>query len=132
MMNTDAIKSVAHSNETASAIFLLLSQKKRGRKILNLDLIKSKLLGMGVVFDQKEFDSTFAKLQDLEIGTIIHGRGGSPSFFVLNYDLRKVVETGLGGDKPKKTIIRRSKSVPTPREYVTITIPSEFLKISKQ
>lgn len=112
MFSSENVKSVAHSNPTASAVFLELSQRERGRHIINLDLLETKLIAQGVKIDSGEFLTTFKQLEETGAGRLVYGRRGNPNCFIWNYDLKDVARIGLGSQnvQPRVVAIKPSRS----------------------
>ncbi len=151
MFLSEPVKSLAHSNPTASAIFLSLSQRERPRRIVNITLLKQHLKQQKVNVSDRDFYLTFKALQKLEIGDLIFGRKGNPDVFVWYYDLRDVANIGIGMDVSQPKVMRvEDKEEPTPHvdaekavaeqnqtsikviaadnNCITISIPLEILK----
>lgn len=149
MFSTEPVKSLAHSNATASAIFLALSQRERPRRIVNITLLKSNLKAQKVDVSDKDFYMTFKTLEKLGIGDLIFGRKGNPDVFVWYFDLRDVANIGIGAlsISPKgarltetpvltggvhKDVIEENKTsikvISSDSNCITISIPLEILK----
>lgn len=135
MFNTEAIKNLAHSNQTASAVFLFLSQRERSRRILNVTLLKRHLREQKVDISDKEFFLVFKTLEDMEIGNLVYGRKGNADVFVWYYNLKDVSAAALGSNEAPIKAARNEKA-PIKKEIksvkgsdsITITIPLDLLK----
>lgn len=113
MFNTESVKELAHSNTTASAIFLAFSQRERGRHVINLDLIYTRLEAEGVRMSHTDYFGTFKRLEELDIGKLVYGRKGNANRFIWSYDLKDVAKIGLGNKDidPKAIAPRQSRGV---------------------
>lgn len=136
MFNKEAVQSLAHSNPTASAVFLALSQRERNRRIVNIDLMKSHLEASGVAIDPKAYFDVFKRLDELQVGSLVYGRKGNPNTFEWAYALTSVTEVALGGkDIEIKALAEKSKPAAreikrrgTRQKYVTFRIPLSMIK----
>lgn len=107
MFKTEVIKDIAHSTHTASAVFLSLSQRRRPRRILNLNLLMDHLKEQGVTIQKTDFYSTFKSLQKEGVGNLIYGRKGNPDVFVWFYNFLDLAEIGLGDVNKNPSTVKK-------------------------
>lgn len=137
------IQEVAQETPTSKAVFDSWIQRQRFSQKTNLDKFKVDLLNQGEKIVDEEFQKTFKRLEDLGIGSIIHGRGKNPARFVWNYNLKDVAQMSMGNlsaEKvaelpvskkkikrklltPKKSVGRPKKIEKSPTIRVTFDIP---------
>lgn len=137
MLDNQSIKSLAHSNATASTIFLIMSQRERARHVLNLDLLLSNAIAQSKDVSKEVFYETFKQLHNLKVGYIIYGRKGNNHKFVWTYDMKDVAKIGLGildivprKSMPKKKVGQRVLKV-SPTRNVTLKTPTIQGKIDR-
>lgn len=138
MLNAEQIQMLAHSNDTASAIFLLMHERRRGRTILNLTLFKRQLKIKGVKISEKDFYTTFKTLQHMAAGDLIYGRNGSPDVFRWQNKgaLKMVSDLGINikatskVELPSPRPIEKNSTVTVLErtgDHITVSIPLELL-----
>lgn len=127
------IQEVAKETPTSKAIFDSWIQRQRFSQKTNLDKFKGNLLNQGEKIVDEEFQKTFKCLEDLGIGSIIHGRGKNPTRFIWNYNLKDVAQMSMGtlsGEKvialpvnkkkTKRKVLTDEKPVGRPRKTVSV------------
>lgn len=131
MFTNQSIKNLAHANVTAGSIFIALSQRQRGRHILNLDLMKGHLYAQGVDVNDADYMATFKSLESLGVGKIIPSKSGGATYFLWTYELSSIAQIGLGSIDivAKKIATRPYKGVKKSRLKFH---PSQMLKPDKK
>lgn len=78
MLNKQRVKELSLSNDTARAVFDVLSMRKRNTRVTNLHKLKYDIKENGAIVDEKEYQSLFSKLEDAGVLDIIRSPGEAP------------------------------------------------------
>jgi hypothetical protein len=95
VLNTNEIKEIANSSNTAKAIFNELGRRVRSRSRLDLRKLKYEILSSGNQVVDEEYVETFKKLQASGAGKLVSGRLGNPTRFIWNYKLKDVTNSAF-------------------------------------
>ncbi len=98
----EKLSQVASLSKTAQILINDLSERQRYRHRTDLRKMFTALESEHKNVDKKEFMEAFKMLQDLGIGSIVHGRGTTPTRFLWNYNLRDVGLVAKGKMKPNE------------------------------
>lgn len=85
-----SLTELAAQNNTAKILFNELSQRERFRSRSDLRKLFAKLSGEHRGMDKNDFMELFQTLQDMGLGSIIHGRGTNPTRFDWHYNLKDI------------------------------------------
>jgi hypothetical protein len=112
---SNSVGAIANETPTSKAIFKALAERQRFRRRTDLNRLHKTL---GDQITEEEFLSTFKKLQEAGIGSLIIGRKNNPNRFAWNYNLKSVANAALSVDgweleplpmKPRKRRVTKNK-----------------------
>lgn len=113
---TASLKSLPATNETEKMLVSAYAEKQRFRYETDLVKFKNQLLNRGMRIVEKEYAAWYEKLQNMGAGSIVYGRGHTPTRFKWNYNLKKYAQSTA----PQKSTEKRAPKDLT--KHVTMNI----------
>lgn len=126
-LNTNVLRTIAHSNPTAAASLEALAERERMRVYLDLTTHKRSLLKDGAKIVEADYNKMWEELQKAGVGSIVYGRGGKHDRFKWNYSLVNVGKAAtkdepvLIAEAPKPKAKRRGRPPKNKQAEVTTT-----------
>jgi hypothetical protein len=132
-LNTQTLKEIADSNQTAQAMFTAWALRERNRARLDLRRFRKFLEHQGFKIDPSEYYATFIRLVQAGAGTLETSFRGNPRYFYWKtsegFSVRLVGQVGLGQAVMTPVITQRpvqpqpKKVAPKPRNRMVVKRP---------
>lgn len=127
------LQTFAKSNNLSQDVFRALADRERAAARSDIDAIFRELeFKKKIELDYFKYLDVWKSLQDLGVGTLVHGRKGNPNRFVWHTNLREVGRLALGLPAEPEQLVKKEetkvmppiKSQPKEGNTVTFVIPS--------
>lgn len=136
-----ALQAIVNENETSKALFKMLESRERSRSVTDVRQIFYQLSETNPKISADELIATFKKLEDLGMGSIIHGRDSNPTRFKWNYSLKDIAQKANGKEVALKPLdapkVQRTQSaaamlsqavMPNKQHVITVFIVGDDVK----